>query len=44
VPRTRLFGPSVKAARALRTEQEALKGKDSPEALAAKSGRRATRG
>jgi len=36
VPTTRLFGPFVKAARALRTEQEALKGKDSPEALAAK--------
>lgn len=36
VPSTRLFGPFVKAARELRTEQEALKGKDSPEALAAK--------
>lgn len=36
VPTTRLFGPFVKAARALRTEWESLKGKDSPEALAAK--------
>ncbi len=36
VPSTRLFGPFVKAARKLRTEQEKLKGKDSPEALAAK--------
>jgi len=36
VPSTRLFGPFVKAARELRTEQEVLKGKDSPEALAAK--------
>ena len=36
VPTTRLFGPFVKAARELRTEQEKLKGKESPEALAAK--------
>ena len=36
VPTTRLFGPFVKAARALRTEQEKFEGKDSPEALAAK--------
>jgi hypothetical protein len=36
VPTTRLFGPFVKAARELRTEQEKLLGKESPEALAAK--------
>lgn len=36
VPSTRLFGSFVKAARKLRNEQEKLKGKDSPEALAAK--------
>ena len=36
VPTTRLFGPFVKAARKLRSDQAKLKGKDSPEALAAK--------
>lgn len=36
VPKTRLFGPFVKAARELRSDQERLKGKESPEALAAK--------
>lgn len=36
VPTSRLFGSFVKAARELRTEEEKLKGKESPEALAAK--------